>query len=412
MEKQSPSAAGSVEVLVAEEIRTLMDKVVRPPGPGFCAPYLVVSAGENYGGNLYVWDHYHMSLRFAAGGRPEFLRHLCDNVLFHQESDGFTPNCILLGRGPRGSSSRFHAQPYLARAAAGYLKGTEDTTWAQSVFPKLEAYLGYYEQVLRSPLGLFRWAWAMHSGFDNDIVSTVHLPDSVVTCDLSSLLVLEYRAMAFLAQALDLPDPFTQEAEALAERVRRHLWLDEAGTFAAFDLLQGRNVLAIHGWQPGQASGEFAYHSCSNLLPLYAGIATDEQAQTMIARYVVNPDHFWSDYGIRSLSRSSEFYNNAIWGNPPRFGDHTRPTNSNWQGPVWFPLSFFMHRALRRYGWMTEAEELRVRTLRVLAGSLESVGSFAENFCGETGRPLYARNFAAWNLLADVMEQDLPGEFD
>lgn len=70
-----------------------------------------------------------------------------------------------------------------------------------------------------------------------------------------------------------------------------------------------------------------------------------------------------------------------------------------------------MHRALLRYDWTTEAEELRRRTLWTLVGSLESVGSFAENFCAEIGLPLYARNFAAWNLLADVMEQELPGEF-
>ena len=398
-------------VTVAREINSLMGRVTRPPGFGFPAPYLVVSAGENYGGNLFVWDHYHMSLRFAAAGRPEFLRYLCDNVFHHQEPDGFTPNCILHGRGPRGSSSRFHAQPFLARAAAGYLKATGDQAWATEVLPKITAYLDYYDRAHGSPLGLHRWAWPFHSGIDNDVVTTFHLPDSVVPADLSSFLVLEHRALAYLADAIGASGVDAERADALSELIRQHLWSEDKSSFAAFDLLSGKHLFAIGGWKPGQANGAYAYQSCSNLIPLYAGVATADQAAAMIPRYVLSADHFWSDFGIRSLSRSSEFYNNAIWGNPPRYGDHTRPTNSNWQGPIWFPLSFFVHRALRKYGFPEEADDLRARTLRVLALSVESVGSFAENFCGETGKPLYARDFAAWNLLADVMHDDLPWEF-
>ena len=47
------------------------------------------------------------------------------------------------------------------------------------------------------------------------------------------------------------------------------------------------------------------------------------------------------------------------------------------------------------------------RTIKVLALSLETVGSFAENFDGDTGAPLYARHFASWNILADRMHEEL-----
>lgn len=399
--------------VVQEHISWLMSRLHSPETRFFKRPYLLVSGGADYSGNLFVWDQFHMALRFGAAGHPEYFLYLCENVLEHQETGGFTPNCILRGRGPRGSETRFHAQPYLARAAFAFLKQTGDKETIRGFYPKLAAYLGYYEAVHLSPNGLYRWAWPFHSGFDNDPATTFHLPDSITSADLSSFLVLEYQALAALAEICDPENAerLRNKADNLAARIRGQLWCAEAGTFAAWDLLRGRHVLAMDGMHPGSRTGAFAYHSCSNLIPLYAGIATREQARTMIEKFVIHPDHFWSPWGIRSLSRSSEFHNNAVWGNPPRHGNHLRPTNSNWQGPVWVPLSFFMHRALSRYGFTSHARELEAATHRVLANSIETIGSFSENYSSETGMPLYAREISSWNILADVFHEDLVGEF-
>jgi glycogen debranching enzyme len=136
-------------------------------------------------------------------------------------------------------------------------------------------------------------------------------------------------------------------------------------------------------------------------------MAEPEQAQAMISTYVINEQHFWSPYGIRSLSKSSEFFNNAVWGNPSRFGDHRRMNESNWQGPVWMPINYFVFHALRHYGFAQEAGELADRAVGVLAGSLRLQGSFSENFNSETGEPLYAKHYASWNLLGDTLHDDL-----
>lgn len=397
---------------VGAHLRSLIPQLHREPDGVFPRAYLAVSP-DNYGGNLFVWDHYHMGLRLALDGRPEYCRNLCENVFHYQEPDGFTPNCIIRGRGPRNSASRFHAQPYLARAAWAYWDRTRDSAWVRSAVAPLQAYLDYYDREHATRVGLHRWAEPFHSGFDNDVVTSFHLPGSVVSCDLSSLLVLEQEALAALREASGEggADRSRARAREIAGAVRDILWCGEMESFAAFDLMAGRHVFSLEGWAPGDRWGEFAYQSCSNLLPLYAGIATPEMADRMLRRYVLDAEHFWSDLGVRSLSRASEFYNNAVWGNPPRHGDHRRTTNSNWQGPVWVPLNFFVHRALHRYGFPSEAAALSGNTLRVLALSLAKVGSFAENFCGDSGVPLYARHFGAWNLLGDIFDRDMPFEF-
>lgn len=398
---------------IQRHILEQMPRIERPASQYFSQPYLVVSAGSHYNNTLFVWDHYHMALRFATEGRPEYLLYLCENTLTHQDTTGFTPNWISQNNGPQSSGTRFHAQPFLARSAYMYFRHSGDEERVRALIPKLIAYLSYYDVCHLAPNGLHRWAWPFHSGFDNDPVTSFHLPDSIVSADLSSFLVLEFQALTALLKHFTPEKSAWSQARAddLCARIRTQLWFDEEETFAAFDLLRGKPMLSIEGFQDGMSNGKYVYQSCSNLIPLYAGIATPSQAQAMIERYVLNPDHFWSEWGIRSLSRSSEFYNNAVWGNPPRYGDHLRPTNSNWQGPVWIPLSFFMHRALTRYGFHADAQRLSVATHHVLATSLEKIGSFSENFCAETGRPLYARNFTAWNLLGDIFHESILGEF-
>jgi hypothetical protein len=42
-----------------------------------------------------------------------------------------------------------------------------------------------------------------------------------------------------------------------------------------------------------------------------------------------------------------------------------------------------------------------------LATHLEYSDSWAENYCAETGQPLYAKNFGSWNILSDVMYDEV-----
>ena len=245
-------------------------------------------------------------------------------------------------------------------------------------------------------------------GFDNDAATAFGRSREIVSADLPSWLMLEYQAIATLAGLLDRVEDqhvFLERADALSQRINNLLWNEHMESYSAWHLTNGRHHFGC--LEGGQGLGEYAFQSCSNLIPLYVGIASQEQGEAMIRRYVLNPDHFWSPWGIRSLSKASEFYNNAKWGNPPRFGYPERFTNSNWQGPVWIPICYFVFHALLRYGFCEEARILADNTVRLLADSLNRIGSFTENYHAETGEPLYATEFASWNLLADTMHTTL-----
>jgi putative isomerase len=134
----------------------------------------------------------------------------------------------------------------------------------------------------------------------------------------------------------------------------------------------------------------------------------------VIEGYVLNPEHFWSDHGIRSMSRSDLAYNNAIRGItlPMRVAGPTGPginnRSSNWQGPIWSITNYLVALALKRYGYAREAQQVAERVIRVYAASVREHGSCYENYHAETGEPLCAPSVGSWNL----MLRHLPGHLD
>jgi hypothetical protein len=77
-----------------------------------------------------------------------------------------------------------------------------------------------------------------------------------------------------------------------------------------------------------------------------------------VLRRVLDPDEFLSDYGVRALSRyhlehpfvfnvgGHEF---AIKYQPAESDNRLFGGNSNWRGPIWFPMNYLLVHALRQY---------------------------------------------------------------
>src|SRR3989454_1636051 len=85
-------------------------------------------------------------------------------------------------------------------------------------------------------------------------------------------------------------------------------------------------------------------------------LAIVDQNQTkQILERLIDPEEFFSDYGIRSLSKYHEqnpyvFGNSEVRYEPAETDSKLKGGNSNWRGPVWFPTSFLMIESLRKLG--------------------------------------------------------------
>jgi hypothetical protein len=80
----------------------------------------------------------------------------------------------------------------------------------------------------------------------------------------------------------------------------------------------------------------------------------DRQKLESVVPRILDPAQFLSDYGLRSLSRALAEEPYVFEGARVAYepGESSSPIyggNSNWRGPIWFPVNYLMIEALREY---------------------------------------------------------------
>ena len=89
----------------------------------------------------------------------------------------------------------------------------------------------------------------------------------------------------------------------------------------------------------------------------FLSVAPRERLERVL-RYLFDPQEFLSPFGVRSLSKVYEQYPYTVQAGGRTFRVHYEPGeavdelfggNSNWRGPIWFPLNFLLIEALERY---------------------------------------------------------------
>jgi len=83
-------------------------------------------------------------------------------------------------------------------------------------------------------------------------------------------------------------------------------------------------------------------------------IVDQQQLRRMLER-LLSPAEFFSDYGIRSMSKYHQqcpfvFGQNEVRYDPAESDNKIKGGNSNWRGPIWFPTTFLIIESLRTLG--------------------------------------------------------------
>ena len=180
------------------------------------------------------------------------------------------------------------------------------------------------------------------------------------------------------------------KARKLHDAIQTHCWDERDGTFYSVDL-NFRPVDPTDWLHKGAPrtwnSLLLRVDNWSSFLPMWAGIASAEQAARMVERYR-DTRTFNSNYGIRTLSRLEKQYNLGASNNP-----------SNWCGPIWGVSNYMTFRGLQKYGYHEDAKALAEKTVRLFGQDLEQSGSLHEYYHPDTGEPIMTHGFQNWNFL-------------
>lgn len=125
------------------------------------------------------------------------------------------------------------------------------------------------------------------------------------------------------------------------------------------------------------------------------GLLDPDSAQlNALVRKLRDPEKVWSDFGIRSLSKTD-----------PLFGSG----EDYWRGHIWINMNYLLLKGLRYYGWKVESPfkailqetyiELRKNVLTNVHREWKRTGTVWEQYNGLDGKGQRSSPFTGWTSL-------------
>lgn len=385
--------------------------------------YPFIDPGSIYDGNVWDWDTYWSVCGFLNLAdcyedkevKSKLIEHAKGNIhnfMDHQLSDGYIPMMIEVADWPEPYLNMKHREgvlmnmhkPFLCRQITLISNYIGDYTWCERYFGKLEKYFECYDRnYYFEHSGLYVWCDDIMIGMDNDPATFGRPKFSTANIFLNSFMCLELSAMAEICREYKKEERagyYEEKRKNLETAIQGECWDKRDRFFYSVDVdIKTRKFDWFH-----QGKGVFwktlpiKIRAWSGFIPLYAQIATKEQAEALV-RHVFDGETFASDYGLTTLAKDEKMFDLSVTNNP-----------SNWLGPVWMIANYIVFRGLLNYGYKKEAGAIYEGSIRLLGEDLERTGSLHEYYNPFNGEPIMNAGFINWNVLGLNMRDELKGK--
>ncbi len=385
--------------------------------------YPFIDPGSVYDGNVWDWDTYWSVYGFFNLAeayekdevKEQLIKHAKGNIhnfMDHQLQDGYIPMMIEVADWPEPYLNMKHKEgvlmnmhkPFLCRQITLISDYINDYTWCQQYADKLELYFNCYdENYYFEHCGLYVWCDDIMIGMDNDPATFGRPKFSTANIFLNSFMYLELKAMEQICLKYnrnERAEYYKIKAEKLETAIQRECWDKRDKFFYSVDVdIKTRAFDWFH-----QGKGVFwktlpiKIRVWSGFIPMYANIATKEQAEEMV-KHIFDENTFGSDFGLTTLAKDEKMFDLSVTNNP-----------SNWLGPIWLIANYVIFRGLLNYGYKKEAETIYEGTIRLLGDDLEKTGSLHEYYNPFNGEPIMNAGFINWNVLGLNMRDELYGK--
>ena len=370
--------------------------------------------GKQYATSLWDWDTYWTTrglFRFAAISNDAALRrdvgeHAIGSLMnfFDHQSDEGRISIMLDVKDadpfgtlkPDRPKSQNQAKPIFGQLALLVTEELGSADWLAPQFDKLLRFYAAWVSGNQSSIGLLVWGNDVAIGNDNDPTTFGRPFFSSANLLLNCLFYQDLKAATELAGRLNRPGDqqrLSAQAGALGAQIQKYSWDQRDQFYYTVDVqCVDRRKELIPNVRRGM---DMSWHclplrvqTFTGFLPLWCGLAAPDQAKMLVQTNYLADDRLRGNFGVRSLSSKESMYSLDFSSNP-----------SNWLGPVWIIVNYFVWKGLKDYGFHDEANELSEKTLRLLSADLAANGSLNEYYHPDTGLALSHKGFMDWNLL-------------
>lgn len=329
---------------------------------------------------LFCWDTCFAALMAAIDNKDIAYSNIIE-LTREVRGRGFVPNAVCAS----GFESLDRSQPPVGSLAVRDLFRRFGDRWLlEEVFDDLLTWNRWWYTHRRNGDGLYSWGsnpyeprvgngWetngvnerfggSLESGLDNSPVYDDIPFDKkrhqlcLSDAGLSGLYLMDCRALEEIAGLIgrtDEANELHERADDLKLRIES-LWDEESGIY-----LNRRTD-----------TGEFSSKlSPMNFYPTLGGAATQEQCERMVKEHLLNPDEFWGEWVIPSISRNDPAYHEQDY----------------WRGRIWGPLNFLVYRGLLEYDVPEARAALAEKSRNLLLKEWTENGHVYENYSAVSG---------------------------
>lgn len=397
------------EKLITDVLKKQSFRLISPENGKLRFPF--VQPGLAYKNTLWDWDSF-----FTVKGLSD-LCSLCGmteekellktvavgdvlNFLDFQEPDGFIPAMLRSDVENDDYSLRPNVlnchKPFLCQQALLAVELGADPDFIP--FGKLEKYIDYYyARQYDAKSGLFVWADDVFLGADNN--PTVFGRPNYSSADifLNGFMAGELKALCSISDILqkNAVGRKKQYADFVAA-VNGEMYDRESGFYYSQDVsvTTHRTEIFHRGLPAFWHTTPIKIKMWECYLPLAYKIAPRAYAEKSLRAY--GSGGLYSEYGIRTVSMYEKSYNLEPSGNP-----------SNWLGAIWTVANYTLFRAFLNYGYLEEAERIKLQTESYLVKDIEESGSVSESYHPDTGKRFLNNEFFSFNCLYASMVYEL-----
>lgn len=338
---------------------------------GLPYPYSIPAVGHFE--ELYYWDTYFLNLGLKCSGQFEQMKFNVDNMLFLVEKYGFMPN------GNRTYHLKKSQPPFLSEMVREVYGHYQDRCWLRGAYLVLKKEYDFWQTKRMTPIGLAQYSEAcsedeierLAKGYverlqfcpDRDAKALAReyrtccesgwdlnprwefRGESFVHLDLNALLFQMETNMAYFSEVLgnDEVNVWKERAQKRKDLMQRYM-VDDGGIYWDYDF--NEDLL-------GKVYSVAAYY------PMYAGLATEEQAQAAVEMLPRLEEAF----GVVTCEK------NSVKG------------NFQWNYPNgWACLQYIMVIALDRYGFYEEARRIAGKYIQLVEQAFEETGNLWEKY--------------------------------
>jgi len=349
------------------------------PGSGFVSDYM----DEGFSENIFQWDTCFMVMfgRYAQDVVPGARSF--DNFYAKQHADGFIDREIRETDGtdywgPNHNNS-INPPLYSWVEWENYMVNG-DAERLKRVYPHLKKYYEWIKEHRRLPSGLY-WTTNLASGMDNSPRIYPKGDDSGLSygyswVDLTAQQALNALYLEKIAKTSGLEQEsvaFKEDYDKLKRLVNENFWDSKTGMY--YDLNDKGELTRVK--------------TVASFWPMLAGIATPEQAKSLVERHLMNKKEFWRPHPFPTASRDNILYD---------------PNGGYWKGSVWAPTEYMIIRGLENYGYEDFATEAVERHLKNMSDVLMITGTIWENYAPEAASRGNASmgNFVGWSGVGPI----------